>query len=148
MRTSVSNPELVELFIRQTQPFAKSSSAHFQGKKLFSYGTVIAQIVGPDSNRTFLLNSTRYSNTTSVLQNLLKESLRPADYSLSVPGIDRWQGGEFADKKRIVKVLKDQRSVRLSDSKKAREPKRTRLLLEAEGLERLIAEVVKTLSRK
>lgn len=48
---------------------AKASSVTVRENKIFSYGTVIAEFVGSND---LLLNSTKYSMTTTRLQNKIK----------------------------------------------------------------------------
>jgi hypothetical protein len=142
MKVNVSSDELVELFVRQSQPYAQASSARFDGKKLISYSTVMAMIVkDKQGHEVFLLNGDKYSNTTSTLQGRLKAALPLTARVISVPGVDRWSSESFADKRRILKVLGSRRVAMVADAEKSKEPKRTRLLLEAEGLERTAEQV-------
>lgn len=72
MKTS----DLVEMWLKASKPKGKASSAYFEGDKIVSYGTVMAQrIRNRSGNVGYLLNDERYSNTTSILQGIIRSSM-------------------------------------------------------------------------
>ncbi len=67
MKTVFSNQQCAHVWAAQTQPHGRSASMHFDGRKLYSYQTVIAMLhdVGESGECVALFNSRRYSATTS-----------------------------------------------------------------------------------
>lgn len=141
MKTVVDNSTLAALWVAQSQAAARSSSGSFNASHIASYGTTIGAIIKAADGRTaYLLNSTKYSNTTSVLQGIVRDAV-PADALVfMVPGVDRWQSGEFADSKRILKSLEAKRAAFLGESDSSREPKKSRLRDDAAKVESLVRE--------
>ncbi len=67
MKTVFNNQQCAHVWAAQTQPYGRSDSMHFNGRKLYSYQTVIAMLhdVGEWGECVALFNSRRYSMTTS-----------------------------------------------------------------------------------
>lgn len=129
MRKSVTQAEVAPLWVKQSQPEAYASAMRFSGTKLYSYGTVIAQIVkSATGKRVYLLNSTGYSSTSSMHLGLVRSAIPKSAKVISVPGCDRWVGGIFSDHKRIIGALTATAAHLLEESAKARDPKKTKLL--------------------
>lgn len=141
MKTVVDNSTLATLWVAQSQAAARSSSGSFNASHIASYGTTIGAIIKAKDGRTaYLLNSTKYSNTTSVMQGIVRYAV-PADALVfMVPGVDRWQLGEFADSKRVLKALEAKRAALLDESESSREPKKSRLRDDAANTETLMRE--------
>lgn len=59
----------------------KASSVYIDGDKLFNYSTVIAQRI----NGVIVLNSTRYSSTTTRWQNVLRREMPNAPFVSDIP---------------------------------------------------------------
>jgi hypothetical protein len=66
MKTVVSNSQVAHLWANQSQSHARSGSMSFKGPNLYSYSTCIAAIHQRVTlGRVFLINSRKYSATTS-----------------------------------------------------------------------------------
>src|SRR4051794_15292426 len=64
----MKNIEVVELFVSGTQNHKGTKNLHIENGKLISYYTVIGQWMG----NSILVNDTKYSQSTSVIQNKLR----------------------------------------------------------------------------
>lgn len=137
MPKHVTKPLLVPLWIAATQPESIAGSSFFRGDKLISYGTVIAQRINATKNRraVYLLNDSRYSDSTSGLQNLARAAFHDAGVlTVEVPGVGRWGSGEFFDHSRILKELHALMVELETEAAKSRQPKRARLEAEANAI--------------
>ena len=91
-----------------------SSNFSFQGKKIYSYSTVIGQIVEVNKQTIYLLNTGSASNTTSKHQSLafgaipndaIKFSISLGDFRWNWRGYGGWNG-DFDEKEQISLVKK------------------------------------------
>lgn len=137
MPKHVTMPLLVPLWIANTQPEGIAGSAFFRGDKLVSYGTIIAQRINPTKNRraVYLLNDSRYSDSTSRLQNLARAALHDAGaLTVEVPGVGQWRSDEFFDHARILREFHALMVELETEAAKSRQPKRERLQAEATAI--------------
>ena len=135
MPKNVSKEELARLWATQGQEYAQSSSASFEGKKFFSYASTMGQIVENKSGKkAFLVNSSGYSVTASMWQNVMRSAIPKTARVFEVPGVDRWSSETFFDHRRILGEWKAAIDYRIKDAELAREPKKTRFLKEAKQI--------------
>lgn len=57
--------QLIHLWANQSRPFARSGNVHFDGRKLFSYQTCIAQIFTAHRERLAVFSSESFTTTTA-----------------------------------------------------------------------------------
>ncbi|MGA8938458.1 MAG: hypothetical protein WB439_04760 [Acidobacteriaceae bacterium] len=132
MRTVLSSDEIAAVWIKQTQPHARCSShMSFEGRKFYSYGTVVAEIVTYRGKTAFLVNSWSYSHTTSRHVNRIRYAIPKGVPHFEVPGVGINDRRSFGDLKRIMSAWQKNIEYILHESKEAREPKQTRLLIDA-----------------
>ena len=65
------NDEVIKRFIMGKSAHSSNKNLRTDGEKLINYSTVIAQKEG----RTIVVSSTKYSSTTSRIQNQLKRAI-------------------------------------------------------------------------
>jgi hypothetical protein len=65
------NDEVITKFIMGESAHSSNKNLRTDGEKLINYNTVIAQKIG----RTIVVSSTKYSSTTSKIQNQLKRAI-------------------------------------------------------------------------
>jgi len=65
MKTVFTNRELPHRWAHQLQGHGRANSMSFNGECFLSYSTVIARIIKRKGKTAYLLNTTRYSNTTA-----------------------------------------------------------------------------------
>lgn len=70
----MTNSDICKVFVNGTKSNAKTLSMHinYDGSKLFSYNTCIAQKL---SNGAIIVNSTKYSQTTSKHQSYVRRAI-------------------------------------------------------------------------
>lgn len=76
MKTVISShSELAHLWANQTQSYARASNMSFEGTKLFSYGTVIAEICSDRNGAAAVVfDSASFSNSTCKHQNYARRA--------------------------------------------------------------------------
>jgi len=73
MRTVLRSDEIATVWAAQTQPHGRcSSNMSFDGRKFYSYGTVVAEIVVHRGKVAYLVNNWHFSDTTSRHVNLVR----------------------------------------------------------------------------
>lgn len=134
MKTLVNSSEIAHLWAHQTQLSARSAaSVSFDGPNFYSYSTIIGSIVtGKDGSKAFLLGNGSYSVTTSKHQSWMREAAFGREFN--VPGVSSRNSNQFSDPSRIMSDWTTEVAYKLSNASKAREPKKTRLILEATQL--------------
>jgi hypothetical protein len=132
MKTYLAPEEIAAVWVRQSQETGRcTSNMHFSGRKFYSYGTVVAELLTHLGKSVFLVNSWHYSDTTSRHVNLVRCAIPKRAKRFEVPGVHRGSYVSFSDPERILKGWKAQADRLIADSAKAREPKATRLIIEA-----------------
>lgn len=71
------NIQVVEAFING-ETKAKAGNLYIAGKKLINYNTVIGQVV----DGAVLFNATKYSRSTTTIQNMLKREIESHGYEV------------------------------------------------------------------
>jgi hypothetical protein len=136
MKTVYSNGNAIgHLWAHQTQGHARAGNVSFSGSAFVSYETVIARIVsGPTGERAYLLTLHSYSNSTSKHQNIARRAIPNDAPIFYVPvtchGFNRWPEVS-KDHELNVSLFADEINSKLSDANESREPKKSRLILEA-----------------
>lgn len=148
MRNVVTSKEIGHLWAHQTQTSARSAaSVSFEGPDFYSYSTVIASIVtGKDGTKAFLHSKDRYSNTTSKHQCWARQAAFGREFY--IPGTSRHNNDTFSNPARILAAWTEEVKDKLSEGSRAREPKKTRLILEASQLVDLMREFAEFMGLK
>jgi hypothetical protein len=134
MKTVVTSNEIGHLWAYQQQDHARAASMSFQGKEFSSFATTIAQIVEtPKCEKVFLVSKDRYSSFTGKHLNKVVAAIPKGFKVIYVPGTPR-AGIDFSKPSRIMRAWAGQVDRLLSDSAHARQPKKSRLLVEAHEL--------------
>jgi hypothetical protein len=132
MRTVLRSDEIATVWAAQTQPHGRcSSNMSFDGRKFYSYSTVVAEIIVHRGKVAYLVNDWHFSSTTSCHVGLVRCAIPKKAQRFEVPGIDVNDYRSFGDLQRVLGALQNNAVAVLRQSEKAREPKRTRLLIEA-----------------
>jgi len=131
MRNVLTSDEIATAWARQTQPSARCSShMSFGGNDFYSYSTVVASIVHYGDKTAYLVTDSHYSDTTSRHINLARCAVPREAKVFRVIGTS--EGGyNFSNFDRILTCWRAEVRDLLEESANAREPKKTRLLIEA-----------------
>lgn len=67
--------EITHLWAHQRQDEARAGNVSFNGPLFFSYGTAIGRVFSLAQGRVYLVNQTRYSNSTSKHQSVMQRAI-------------------------------------------------------------------------
>lgn len=132
MRTVLNSDEIAYYWTRNVQEHARShANMSFSGDKFYSYNTVIAARIRQNGDRpVYLVSTTKYSSSTSAHVGLVRQNIPKGARVFNVPGVQRGGYG-FEDFARILKDWTLEARRLIDDAARARDPKRTRLIIEA-----------------
>lgn len=143
MQTVFPSKSLPHIWANQKAPRGRSSSAlSFDGLTIRSYATWVGQIVpGTKGRKAFLVNSTRYSNTTAKHQSAVRLAIPSEAPQFPVWDVPRGHGsfhylGVGVEKmgKELVSQYVEKASDLAASAETARQPKKDRLRGEASEL--------------
>lgn len=126
--------EIAHLWAHQAVPKGRTpSNMSFDGPDFYSYSTVIASIAtNPKGKRAYLVSAERYSPSTGGHINEVQSAIPRDAVTFTVPGTVRgtWSS-EFSSSDRIMQSWEREVERTLTDAISSREPKKSRLIVEA-----------------
>jgi hypothetical protein len=109
------------------------ASMTFEGDKFYSYGTCVAERVTYNGQTVFLVSTENYSSTTARHLGDVRSAVRGRGKVFHVPGV-RTGSSDMADADRILTSWQTKAGYVLKTAADSRDPKKTRLILEAHGI--------------
>jgi hypothetical protein len=134
MRNVVKSNEIAHLWYHHTQDSAKCpSSMSFAGPNFYSYSTVVAsKAKAKDKSIVVLLTSRHYSVTTSSHLSTIRQSVPNGVKTFYVDKPETWKGKP--DHRANLDSWKQDIERALIDAANSREPKKSRLVSEAQTI--------------
>jgi hypothetical protein len=139
MRQVVSSNEIAHLWAHQSQDSACcAANMHFDGVAFYSYDTIIASIV----DGVYLVSDSHYSITTTRHQSYVRRAIPYGAKIFFVPGTQNaWNYSSHA---RILSAWRERVAITLKRASVSREPKKSRLRLEAAAIVSTMRDYVAT----
>jgi hypothetical protein len=129
-----SSDSIGHLWAHQTQDWAKAGNVSFRGEEFISYNTCVARITAaPNGERVYLLTNHTYSSSTRLHQSIARQAIPSGSHIFHViPSGSGYLYTAVSDnhKDNLYMWSEDIKS-KLEDAAQSREPKKTRLILEA-----------------